>query len=495
MSGLNGNAWGIDFGTTNSTLFGYIGQYGGGNPVPSAFGEARRPIPSVVTIDREDGAVFVGRDAKIRYVNNPARYAYVHSIKTILDDDDWRLSVAGKVWRAVDIAAEIFKLLKMQAVRQSYMVKDLVVAIPNGASGKKRERIAKAAELAGLRVRQFVTEPIAAFFANYNTLKDVRYVVVFDWGGGTLDVTVLENRSDRKIVELGKGGLQMAGDDLDLLIARDIHRRLRESGRIAKTYEEVSDVAREQLVMECERAKCELSEKQESTITVADYDGVTFIERLTREMMSRIIHQPVRRAAELLSKVIAESRLTVDDIGNVLVVGGSSKLLDVKEAIDRMFSRQGGRVLKPKEAEWNVAKGACRLDYRAGVYYSAEDIGVILGDEEGSFFSLLNGYFSTAPDPLRRFNRSYGFGIMDTTRYPRIVFAARDIDGNLRPLDLKVAARAYGFLTEKIILDATVTESLVFAVKIKSDHTAEGNAVFWEYADMRLVYEAPSFGE
>lgn len=86
MSEFAGDAWGIDFGTTNSALFGYIGRYGS-NPAPTNFDEAGKPVPSVVAIDRANGQAFVGRDAKRRHLNNPDQYAYIHSVKTVLEDD------------------------------------------------------------------------------------------------------------------------------------------------------------------------------------------------------------------------------------------------------------------------------------------------------------------------------------------------------------------------------------------------------------------------
>lgn len=83
---------------------------------------------------------------------------------------------------------------------------------------------------------------------------------------------------------------------------------------------------------------------------------------------------------------------------------------------------------------------------------------------------------------------------MDTTKYPRIVFGARDADGNVRIIDSSVVARAYGFRTEAIELESVVNTALVFCVRIKSGNTTSENALYWEYSDMRLVYEAPTFG-
>lgn len=222
-------------------------------------------------------------------------------------------------------------------------------------------------------MRQFVTEPLAAFFANYNHLKNERYVAIFDWGGGTLDITVLENRADGKIVELAKAGLQMAGDELNEAIAREIHRRLVDLHGFGKAFSGMPAIDREKLIEQCEIAKCRLSEKEEESIVLMDYGGAVVNEKLTRRQMGDVIRPHVRRALELLAKVIADSKLTKEEIGKVLVVGGSSRLLDVRNGIEQMFAGSTDKILKPKDAEWNVAKGAGRLDYRKGEYFSAED--------------------------------------------------------------------------------------------------------------------------
>ena len=492
MGVYSGDSWGIDFGTTNSTLSAYIGgQYGSREPALFAFDEAGRPVPSVVAISKESGAVYVGLDAKKRHLSEPEKYEYIRSVKTILEDDGWHKNIAGKDWRAVDVAAEIFKKIKTLAERQSYILKDAVVAVPNGASGKKRDKIMESARMAGIRIVQFVTEPIAAFFANYRTLRNERYVAVFDWGGGTLDITILENGADGKIVELAKEGMQLAGDDIDKAVAQDIHRRLCEFHGLDRPFSEMPSLARETLIEVCERGKCELRDKTETEILLTDYGGLTVFEKLTRENLSLIARPFVKKALECLSKAIDNSRLSRDDIGKILVVGGSCKLRSVVEGLARMFSDRSDILVLPKDAEWNVAKGSARIDLKKGQWFSAEDIGIILGDESKTFYPILHGYFNASPSSLNHFNISLGFGIMDTSEYPRIVFAARDGYRNIRVLDATVVARAYGFLSEKIEFSVLVDDSLVLRVKIKSDRAAERDATVWEYSDMRLVYEAP----
>ena len=492
---INSSAWGIDFGTTNSALFAYLKHFGVEYSQQPFRDENGRPVLSAVAINKKTGETNVGYEAKRRHFDSPTVYEYIHSIKSVLEDDSWRKQIAGKIWCPIDVASAVFAKLKSQAEKLSYKIDDLVVAVPNGSSGKKRNRIFEAARNAGLQIRQFVTEPIAAFFANYNRLNSARYVAVFDWGGGTLDVTVLENRSDGKIVELASRGLQLAGDDIDEAIARDIHRRLCDFGKLKSIrYEEVSLSAREMLREECERAKCSIGDGDGEMISVMNYDGIVINENLSRETFSTIIDPYVSRALAVLSQAIVDAKLQKESIDKVLVVGGSSNLEVLQKRIFEMFGGDGNKVLFPADADWNVAKGAARLSLRHGEHYSAEDVGVILGDENGTFYPLLNGYFSTSPHSLSKFRIVSGFGIMDTTQYPRVVFAARDAEGCVRILDNTLIARAYGFLSEKIVLESLVDESLVLSMRVKSDHVAYRDALYWEYPGLRLVYETPFNG-
>lgn len=506
---MNLNFWGVDFGTTNSAMLGHLKDiHGSAYTLLEIRDSDGGPFSSVVAIDVDTNEVFVGYEAKNRYYTSPYQYKFISSIKTVLEDDSWQVQIRGKIWEAKDIAAEIFRQLKVSANKLTYHPSEIVVAVPNGASGKMKNKLNLAAQSVGLTIIQFITEPTAAFFANYNTLQNARRVVVFDWGGGTLDVTVLENQRDGTIVERAKKSLPLAGDKIDEAVALDIHRQVMETNTLNIPFRKMSLPAQGALLNECERAKRALNNPDASKshidktlVQCMSYDGYVVRKELTLEHFQRITEVYVNQAMQILVSTIADAGLTEDKIDKVLVVGGSSNLKAIRARISGLFNNDNKRVLYPHDAEWNIAKGASRLSLCSGKSYSAEDIGIILGDEKGSFFPLLYGYYdANNRQALETYTsrdtpKKTSFGIMDTTEYPRIVFATRDEFGHIDVVDQALVARAYGFLTEQIVIETVVDKGQMFCARIQSNHTTKKDALYWEYPHMRIVYEAPSFGE
>lgn len=173
--------FGIDFGTTNSALCGYTIDDQISNFVKyDDYSEL--PIPSTVAID-ENGNVYMGRGAREQRAQLREHCKYFHSIKTVLDSDEI-YNIAGKIWTPTDIACEIFKYLKSKVrERKDIEMTEAFVAIPIGFNQNKRVKLRQAAAKAGIHITNFVSEPTAAFLANYEELKSSSQVAIFDWGG------------------------------------------------------------------------------------------------------------------------------------------------------------------------------------------------------------------------------------------------------------------------------------------------------------------------
>ena len=204
--------FGIDFGTTNSALVTLKVDERSRIITQKCGDDEERPIPSVVAIDKE-GNVFAGREAWRKKMQLRESCEYFSSIKTILDSEK-EYEIAGKIWTPVDIAGEVFKHLKSivkDRVNVDMTDKEAFISIPIGFSANKRSKLRQAAAKAGIKIKSFVSEPTAAFFANYEELKSSSVVAIFDWGGGTLDVSIIRH-SNGKIFELAKEGMNVAGD-------------------------------------------------------------------------------------------------------------------------------------------------------------------------------------------------------------------------------------------------------------------------------------------
>ena len=261
--------FGIDFGTTNSATVGFLVM--DHKPECVKYGdEEGRPIPSVVAIDKTTGEIYTGRNAWDKKMQLSESCEYISSVKTILDSEQGK-EIAGKIWTPVNIATEVFRSLKENVLdRTGLEMNEATIAIPVGFSSEKRSKLREAAKDAGIRIRSFISEPTAAFFANYNELKSSSLVAVFDWGGGTLDVSVLQHING-KISELSSSGRNIAGDYIDQKIAQRIHAKIaRKKGREI-SFEDMPSSAQDMMRVRAERAKRMLGDDDTATISINNY--------------------------------------------------------------------------------------------------------------------------------------------------------------------------------------------------------------------------------
>ena len=276
--------FGIDFGTTNSSVVQCVSLDGKTRRIPYGDDEGR-PMPSIVAIDKATGEVFIGREAWNKRSELAQSCECIQSVKSLLEVDGWSKFIAGKWWTAKDIAAEVFKALRNNITGNDSFEEDLkaMVAVPVGFSRSKREAIRNAAKEAGIDVEGFISEPTAAFFANYDELKSEETVVIFDWGGGTLDVSVIRNSGGR-ISELATTGMPIAGDDIDERLARKVHAKVTRKKGVNLSFDEMSPAARDMLLVRAERAKRALSEDDDTVISLNRYGDIgAFRERVSYE--------------------------------------------------------------------------------------------------------------------------------------------------------------------------------------------------------------------
>lgn len=470
--------FGIDFGTTNSATVGF--SVLGSESRRSLYGDDEgRPIPSVVAINRNTGDVLTGREAWNKKVELSENCEYVSSIKSILATG-WKKKIAGRVWTSIDIASEVFKALKKRVMEETHSdLKEAVIAIPVGFSSTKREEVRKAAEKAGVAVAGFISEPTAAFYSNYSELQTCSNLAVFDWGGGTLDVSVLKNENG-KLYELATAGIAVAGDDIDQKLARRIHARLARKKNIRKSFEDMPHSAQDLLLVRSERAKRTLSDSDEVTVSMVSYgDFGPCRETIDYDWFSEVITPEVDMAVNCLAKVIEESGVGLANIDRILMVGGSSNL---RPLIDRMREIYGDVLYFPKETMWNVSVGAALLAMHPGAYHSNQSIGLVMSD--GSYFELL-----PVGANLREWEKKCSFGLTDTSQEARFVF---DGSTDIRESSLKyrsLSIPAYKFLQEKIWLTATVDEDLIFRVAAGSNMRPDSFGRIWEYPNLKCYYE------
>ena len=474
------NYFGIDFGTTSSATVGYMVM----DHTPEEFlygDEEGRPIPSVVAIDKKTGEVFTGRDAWDKKMELSESCEYISSVKTILDKETV-ITIAGREWSPVDIAAELFKALKANVKeRTDIEMTSATVAIPIGFSPEKREKLRMAAENAGITIKSFISEPTAAFFANYDELRSSSIVAVFDWGGGTLDVSVLQNENGR-ISELATVGSNIAGDFIDNKIAQRIHSKIARKKGQEIAFGDMPSSAQDMMRVRSERAKRALGDDDTATISINNYGPYGACrEILDYDWFADIVEPEVQMAMDCLKKAIDQSGVGLANIDRIVLVGGSSNL---RPLLERMESVYGDKLFFPEETMWNVGQGAAKLSMTPGSYYSNQSVGIVLSD---------NSYFELLPKDtsISGWKKECHFGIVDTNKEARFVFGGSpDIEES--PERFKsLEVPAYRFLQEQLIIQALVDSDLVFRVIAGSTMRPKEFQRVWEYPQLKCYYKLP----
>ena len=470
--------FGIDFGTTSSAVVGTLFEDGRITQIKYGVG-ASLPVPSIVAINKETGKVLTGLDVKNKRDELSESYEIIYSIKTYLDEVNCK-EIAGQEFYPEDIACDLFEALKDTVKnRTDEDLTEAVVAIPVGFSAKKREVLRTAAVMAGIEITSFVSEPTAAFFSNYDALKSANITVVFDWGGGTLDVSVLKNENG-KIFELSKTGRNIAGDFIDKKIAKHIHAKISTEKGIETRFEDMPFVAQDKLRVACEQAKIKLTDNNETNISVLNYGPYGIIRTsLDYQTFSELINSEIDEAMKCLSEALEQAGLGKVNIDKILLVGGSSKLRALRERMSQEF---GNKVYMPENPEWNIGEGASLLALQNGSNYSNQSVGMIISDS--SYFEFLSN-----DTKLKDWQKNYAFAITDSSEAAQFVFDGSPDIRALQDRFKTLEVPSYGFLQEKILVKTYVDNNIIFRLEAKSDK--RNASMEWHYDNLKCYYKLP----
>ena len=342
---------GIDLGTTNSC----VAVYEGGEPVVITNPEGSRTTPSVVAFTK-DGERLVGQVAKRQAITNPDRT--VISIKREMGTN-YKVNIDDKSYTPQEISAMI--LQKMKADAEAYLgtkVSKAVITVPAYFSDAQRQATKDAGQIAGLEVLRIINEPTAAALA-YGMDKEVdQKIMIFDLGGGTFDVSLLEISDGVFEVLATAGNNRLGGDDFDKRIIDWIADTFaKENGGIDLRKDKM---ALQRLKEAAEKAKCELSGTMTAQINLpfitADANGPKHFEaNLTRAKFNELTADLVEATMGPTKRVLADAGLNVSQVDRVLLVGGSSRIPAVQEAVKSFIGKEPFKGINPDEC---VAIGA-----------------------------------------------------------------------------------------------------------------------------------------
>ena len=346
-------AVGIDLGTTNSV----VSVLEGGEPTVIANAEGARTTPSVVAFAK-NGEVLVGEVAKRQAVTNVDRT--IRSVKRHMGDTTWNVDIDGKKYNAQEISARILQKLKRDA--EAYLgdtVTDAVITVPAYFNDAQRQATKDAGQIAGLNVLRIVNEPTAAALA-YGLDKGDKdqTILVFDLGGGTFDVSLLEIGEGIVEVKATSGDNNLGGDDWDQRVVDHLVTQFKNSNGVDLSTDKV---ALQRLREAAEKAKIELSSSQSAAInlpyiTASDAGPLHLDETLTRSDFQKMTADLIDRTKSPFNQVIKDAGVKVADIDHVVLVGGSTRMPAVTDLVKELTGgREPNKGVNPDEV---VAVGA-----------------------------------------------------------------------------------------------------------------------------------------
>ena len=335
----------IDLGTTNSVGSGMEG----GTPVVITTPEGSRLTPAGGGFTKT-GERLIGQLAKRQAVSNPDRT--IASIKRHMGEKDYKVSIDGKDYTPPEISAMILQKLKADA--EAYLgetVTQAVITVPAYFNDSQRQATKDAGKIAGLDVLRIVNEPTAASLA-YGVDKGGEHtVLVFDLGGGTFDVSILELSEGMVEVKATSGDTHLGGDDFDHAVMNWMVAEFKKDNGIDLSADKMSA---QRLLEAAEKAKIELSSMMETPINLpfitADASGPKHLDlKLTRAKFDELTHDLVERTMGPTRQAMSDAGLSPSDIDKVLLVGGSSRIPAVQEAIKGYFGKEPDRSVNPDE--------------------------------------------------------------------------------------------------------------------------------------------------
>ena len=346
-------AVGIDLGTTNSV----VAVLEGGEPVVVANSEGARTTPSIVAFAK-NGEVLVGQPAKNQAVTNVDRT--IRSVKRHIGTD-WNVAIDDKKYTSQEISARTLMKLKRDA--EAYLgeeITDAVITVPAYFEDSQRQATKEAGQIAGLNVLRIVNEPPAAARAyGLDKGEKEQTILVFDLGGGTFDVSLLEIGDGVVEVRATSGDNHLGGDDWDERVVAWLVDKFKASSGIDLTKDKM---ALQRLREAAEKAKIELSSSQSTSINLpyitvdADKNPLFLDEQLTRAEFQKITSDLLDRTRAPFQQVIKDAGIAVGDIDNVVLVGGSTRMPAVSDLVRELTGgREPNKGVNPDEV---VAVGA-----------------------------------------------------------------------------------------------------------------------------------------
>jgi molecular chaperone DnaK len=467
--------FGIDFGTTNSVAAAFNGR-----EVTSFVDDNKLPHPSVLWYQGNSQPT-VGRKAKdqIRDFDNTPGNKFIRSIKSQIQKEE-EFEIFGKPKYTWQVASEIFRFLKEDAVkryRNFPAIKEAVVTVPLYFNGRQRRAIRKAAEMAGIAVKTFIHEPFAAVVGylladsnRWDTLKQRREnILVFDWGGGTLDITLVKLDSGCLYEVSTAGANGTSGDYFDEILMNYVIDTFQKENGISSDGFRIEPGIESLLLHEMEFAKIDLSLKQNIEINLFDFysdnqKNYNLCQDINRSQFESLIKLQIQDAMGLVDKILHDARLQASQINQVLLIGGTSRIPLLINEMHKTFGLT--KVIELPNADTVIAEGAAIISYYDWQPYLVQPIDIQLADQ--SHYTVFESGTILKPDTAKKEvvffctdNREGEGRLIVTTNFDNREHQVKEI------INVPISEVLQKIYKERIIADFTVDRDVILRVSAK----------------------------
>lgn len=467
----NGAYYGIDFGTTNTSVYLYNYEQGIGSR-ETGFGTAGtdQPFSSCIAISRTTPDDFrYGREVRQSFNEYAESYQIVTSFKSMLGTEE-EIVVNGKRYNGRALAWLFLRHVKetVQAERPDFH--EAILSIPVDFSPEARTELLEAAEAAGIQVKGFVSESSAAYISKVQDIKAFEKVMVIDFGGGTLDISILELKENR-IYEKAVFGISFGGDDID----KELALRLMPRVYPGTSFEELDSKRKDRLMNEVERMKIEFSYNDDYTMTLGkgskpvDIDYDTFSDIVTPLITKHALHT--------ILTVMEKADVSPESIDAVIPAGGSSGLRPFADMLLSLFGEE--KIILDEKYQWMAAKGAAITSAMDCEFRLSEDICVLLSD--GETYPVLQRHVNQVGD------KSEVLSFSLTTDAPDAHFIFTDSTGRKRYATVIVDAK--GYIEEMFYLTVEIGKDQIARVVIENPDMGNGYRVEREINKLRFYYD------
>ncbi|MDR0652447.1 MAG: Hsp70 family protein [Synergistaceae bacterium] len=469
---LTGQYIGIDFGTTNTAVV-YVQYNEDGRKIICLGENGQFPFSSIVAIPKNsESPLIFGRKVREQRLQLAETHEVYTSMKPFLgkktaSGEPVSFVVGGKRYYPGDITAAFLRHIKDYVKRNFDIGSDIDAAsfsFPVDFTPEARRELRKAAEQAGIKVMACVSESTAAYIANRAEGRAFSKVMVLDWGGGTLDISVLK-LTGTSIHEISVGGGHIGGDDIDRELAERVHSRIAaESGIPGGRFEDMQPAEKDQMIMRCEEAKISISDNGEDyPLTVRNYGAYgTKNTTITEEQFDGIVEPLIKtRVLKAINDTLAKAGgISPASIDAIIIVGGSSNLRLFERAVMNLF--KDAKIIIPENVQWSVATGAALMQIVGGNFQLSDDVCVLLSDET-VFPVLRQGH--TAAHPIKPIS----FSLTEDAKDAHFIFT----DSTGKNVYTKQNVPTKGFLKETLELSATIGDDQMARIEITNKNFGE----------------------